>query len=657
MTTAAEKLGPAEKILQTLLNHTDHMVHNRPGLVTPDARHTIGVRWVPVTHKEENGQKVVYELTKVGKKTNKVRKGVMRADNKIEENGKIVGEYRAPGLFPEVAAWMYRQVAEVWRMDNEFAARWASYAFGEEHRDLKVVLAAFMLTQTRKGDPVVDGGKIAFYDEDYRTVGEAMVLIHRRDGKDLNPKLLLRVHDLLKLPGVAAINRELGFGNSARRPFLGRWTKAVEKWLQFREENPRMLDGLIKAGFKSTVKDLARAVGYKPETPKFFEALGWAQDQSKDGRRSILIGVEMAKGETWEDLTETQICEKIVADRPDWKRIVGLLPKKLGVTRAIMSASVESGALSNKDLIILTPTLEELGLLEVKEVKEKWDRALKKAEDDMRAMNIARNVKSKEVKEQLVAASDTAIQKAVEQVTKNLRIFVVIDVSGSMGQSIEKAKMLLAKFLQGFPPDRTHVAVFNTSGRVVEIKHPSAAGVENAFKGIMAGGGTAHSSGVMAFVEKKLAPKDDEDVLFIWVGDGGERATFEHHVRQSGLRPMAFGFLKLPGENFGCIESTAAALGIPCFPIVENTFDDVYAIPRTIRALVAATPVGVVARAVAVARVSLVDTILKQPLLTLPAWAASARVLRAEIDRELATPPASAPMPVPAPAPAPAATT
>ena len=73
------------------------------------------------------------------------------------------------------------------------------------------------------------------------------------------------------------------------------------------------------------------------------------------------------------------------------------LPKKFGVTRAIMSAAVESGSLSNKDLIILTPTLEELGLLEVKEVKTKWEHALKKAEDDMRATNIARNVKSKEV--------------------------------------------------------------------------------------------------------------------------------------------------------------------------------------------------------------------------------------------------------------------
>jgi len=621
--TATEKLGPAEKILQTLLNQTDHMVHNRPGMVTPDARHTVGVRWVPVTHKDEGGQKVVYELTKVGKKETKVRRGVMRPDSKIVESGKVVGEYRAPGLFSEVAAWVYRQVAEVWKMDNEFAARWASYAFAQEHRDLKVVLAAFMLVQTRKGDPVRDGGQIAFYDEDFRDVGEAMLLIHRRDGKDLNPKLLLRVHDLLKLPGVAAINRELGFGNSTRRPFLGRWPKAVEKWLQFREENPKLLEGLIKAGFKNTVKDLARAVGYKPETPKFFEVLSWTQDQAKDGRRQMLIGVEMARGEIWEELTEAQICERIVASKPDWKRIVGLLPKKFGVTRAILSAAVESGSLSNKDLIILTPTLEELGLLEVQEVKTRWERALKKAEDDMRAANIARNVKSKDVQEQLQAAADTALQKAVEQVVKNLRIYVIIDISGSMGQSIEKAKGLLGKFLQGFPPDRTHVAVFNTAGRIVEIKHPSAAGVANAFRGISAEGGTTHGAGVLALA--KFSPKDDEDSLFIFIGDGGERKSFETYVAQSKLRPMAFGFLMLPGENFGAIDLTAAALGIPCFRIQENTFDDVYAIPRTIRALVAATPVGVVARVAATPRVTLVDTILKTELLRKPAWAASVR--------------------------------
>ena len=248
----------------------------------------------------------------------------------------------------------------------------------------------------------------------------------------------------------------------------------------------------------------------------------------------------------------------------------------------------------------------------------------------MRAANIARNVKSKDVKEQLDAAADKALQKTVEAVTKNLRVYVIIDISGSMTNAIAKAKELIAKFLQGFPSERTHVATFNTTGRIVEIKHASSAGIDNAFKGISAGGGTSHASGVMAFVQAKKLPKDDEDTLFIWVGDEGEASTFEHYVNQSGLRPMAFGLLKL-GTDGHAVTQTAARLGIPCFMIDENTFSDVYAIPRTIRALVAATPVGPARAAVAAPRVTLVDQILKTELLKKPAWAATVRVPASQV--------------------------
>src|SRR5258706_14119081 len=56
-----EQLGPAERIIQTLLSYSDHMVHNRPGIVRADNRLEVGVRWEPVTHKEERGQKTVYQ--------------------------------------------------------------------------------------------------------------------------------------------------------------------------------------------------------------------------------------------------------------------------------------------------------------------------------------------------------------------------------------------------------------------------------------------------------------------------------------------------------------------------------------------------------------------------------------------------------------------
>jgi hypothetical protein len=628
-----EALGPAETIIQSLLAHSDHMVHNRPGVVTADARSKTGVRWDPVTHKvREDGTKTVFRLgKKVGKRAApRVEIGTMNGDNTVRNGRAVVGQYRKSGLFPEVAVWFYKQIAEVWKMDNEFAAKWASYAWKQEHRDLKVVLAAFMLVQSRKGDPVMDNGEHLFDDEDFRSVGEAMVLLQEK-GKDFNPRMLLRVHDVLTLPEIGAINRELGFGKSAKHAFLGRWPKAVEKWLRYREENPKMLDGLVKTGLRTTVMELARRIHYKPTTDKFFDALRWKQKQADDGRRDMAIGKAVKAADSWKGLNEREICEKIEKVKPNWKLLVGLLPKEVGVTRAVMAAAIENNCVSDKELIILTPTIEELGLLKVQEVKERITSALAAAED-MRARNIARNVRSKAVKEELEDAADKVGQKAVEEVSRGLRVYFIVDISASMQGALEAAKPLVAKFLQTFPLDQVHVSVFNTAGREVTIKHQSTKGVEAAFRGINAGGGTDYGAGVR--VLSKYKPKEDEDALFIFIGDE-EARPFQEHVVASGIQPVAFGFIKaVPfqgaaawrhqqwgGDNNTAVRDTAARLGIPCFMIEPDTFDDPYAISRTIRNLVAATPVGHAARGRVAPRVTLVDQILQTELLQKPAWA------------------------------------
>jgi len=629
-----EALGPAERVIKALTSGHDHMVHNRPGLVVPDATSTVGLKWSPVTHKEEDGKKIVYRLDKrPGKKRDKkgkikmvevrVKIGALWADGTIrDENRRKLAEYRSAGIFPEVAIWMYRQVADIWAMDNEFAARWASHAFPEEHKDLKVVLAAFMLVQSRKGDPVKEGGEVLFFDEDYRDVGEAMCLLRRKDKRGLDAKLLLRVYKVLSVDGVAAINRELGFGRSARRPALGRWPKVVTRWLRHREDNPRALEGLVKHGSKETVKELCRRVGYKPQSPKFFETLGWSQHQAEDGRRGVAIGQDLNNAETWDGMTEQAICELIMREKPGYKRIIGLVPKDPGLTRAIVAAAVEAGSLSNKDLVIATPTLEELGLLQVQEVKHRWDAAMKAAED-MRAMNIAKRVKSKEIREQLEAAADTAVQKAVEEEMKDLWVYIMVDVSASMGVAIEAAKSHVSKILPGFPEGQVFVCVFTTSGREIAIKHRSAAGVRNAFKGIMPGGGTDYGAGIRALQHHK--PPPGTDALFLFVGDGlhcnDRNRSFTVAVQQSGLNPLAFGYVHVGHQSQG-VQTTAAQLGVPCFMVSEETFEDVYAIPRTMRNLIAATPVGAQAvGAPAPARVTLVERILKTELLVKPPWA------------------------------------
>jgi hypothetical protein len=623
-----EALGPAERIIQTLTTFQDHIMHNRPGMVVPDGRTRIGMRWEPVIWKEEGGEKVVYRTVKVGKRSNHVRVGTLNGTNEIKDGRNKVAEYRKPGLYPESAAFYYRQVAEVFALDNEFAARWASWAFSREHKDMKVILCAFMLVQNRCGEPVIEDGEILFHDDDFRDVGEAMCLIRAK--VDLDPKLLLRVGNVLNLPEIAAINRELGFGQSARTPARGRYYKVVEKWLRYREENVPMLKGLVKAGFKSTVKKLARRVGYKPNSPQFFEILGWKQAQSKDGRRTIAIGVEVEK-ESWEGKTEKQICKIITKDKPGWKRISGLLPPEIGLTQAIMAAAVEAGSMSDKDLIILTPTLEELGLLKVKAVEKRWKAALSQAEDH-RAKNIARNVQSKETKEALQEAVDTATEKVLEEVTKDLRVYVVVDKSGSMQGALERAQEYLIRFLGGFPLDRLHVSVFNTMGTELAIKAPKAAAVRQAFAGHRAGGGTSHAQGFRVLAHHK--PAENEDALIIFVGDQLDytHASLVREIQASGIEPVAFGFLNVRSQehirayaHITCVESAAQMLGIPCFPISEEIFesDDPYAMTRILRDLIAATPVseGERARPMRVVRKSLVQEILGTKLLTKPVWA------------------------------------
>ncbi|OHD20995.1 MAG: hypothetical protein A2Y38_09520 [Spirochaetes bacterium GWB1_59_5] len=621
MQQRVEKLGPSERIVQALTTVTDHLVHNRPGAITKAPHTNLGVEWRPATWRLQDGVKTVFRKDKAGKKTVEVKLGVLDADGKTVKDGRtVVGEFRTPGLYPEVAAWMYRQVADVFKVDNEFVARWASWSFPQEHRDLKVILAAFLLVQDRKGDPVVEDGKVLFNDDDLRNVGEAMCLL--RSKNDLNPKLLLRVGQVLELPAVAAINRELGFGKSARNPMMGRWPGAVTKWLRNREQNPKVLEGLVKAGFKGTVKDLARKVGYKPSSPQFFVTLGWKQIQAEDGHRQIL-DVTLKAVDSWAELSERQICEKIMAEKPNYKTIVGKLPATVGVTRAVMAAAIEAGCLSDKDLIILTPTLEELGLLGVPAIAERHAKALAQAEDQ-RSANIARNVKSQVVKDQLQDAADKVAVKVMIEATKDMRIYCMVDRSGSMTGAIERAKAYLSRLLVGFPLDRLHVSAFESMGKEITIKAPKAAAVEQAFKGIAASGGTSYSNGLLVLMKHK--PKDGEDVLLLWIGDeqGEPGLNLAATIRATGLNPVGFGLLHVAGGAYGdngrTVKDAAAVLGLPCFDIEEGMFtEDPYSVTRILQRLVAATPVGKaqVGRP-APTRVTLVEQILKTDLLKVP---------------------------------------
>ena len=389
-----ESLGPAEKLVQLIINFPDHLWHNRPGVVRNG-------KWKAATRKEIAEHKT---------------SGRVRG-----------GEWREPGSNPTAIEQVYGALADISQANNELAARLASYVMKEtDWRDMKVVCAAFMLVQNRAGEPITEerNGKkvVLFHDDDYREIGEAMIKMYERgSNRMMNPKLIQRVGEVLSLPGVVTLNRVLGFGNPhKRKPFTGRYYKAVTDWLEFRETNLSLLEGLKKSGYSKTVQALARMIGYKPKSKRFFEVLGWKQKQAVAGHRTIGLTDLQIRKLSFDGLSEKQICEMIVAEKPGWKQVMGMLPKSIGLTPAIFVAMLDQ--FSDKDLTILTPTLEELGLLKHEPIKRRWQEAIQN-QDDQRARNIAKNIRDRELAGKLEASADAAVKKAVAEATKDCLLY------------------------------------------------------------------------------------------------------------------------------------------------------------------------------------------------------------------------------------------
>jgi hypothetical protein len=593
--TTEESLGAIERSIKLLTDFTDHMVHNRPGVVRP-SRTPWGASWAAITRE---GDRV---------STSEGWVGTFDSDGDFIPRVSSDARYQPAGIYPEVAAYLYKEALEIYRADNLFFARMASYAITHPQSfsdDLKVIFAALLLVQGRFGAPIKDASEVIFYDDDYRAVGEAMMLVAR----GLNPKLIKRVGDLLRLSQIAAINHAAGFGGSDRSPATGRYDRAVTRWLLYRDRNPALLKSAINAGWSRTIRDLARRARYKPQSAAFFEALSWSQTQ-KDGHRTVGLGARSAKAPSWGDLSEQDAITRIRAEKPAWKRIVGLYPR--AATPNVIQAALEVGAISAKDLILMLPMLEDLGLVAREPFASRIAQALSAA-TDLRAANVARNVRSQDLKNQMQDAVDNVMATALEEATRNLRVYVIVDKSGSMEGALTRATVYLERLLVGFPLERLHVSIFNTHGSKIHLRASSATAIEHAFQGHSAAGGTSYRAGVAVFTPTGNA---DEDNLFLFVGDEDGEPSHILAEALAPFHPIAIGILPVNRMRGCTVQAAALEMGIPCLHLDEGMFQgDPYAVPRILRSLIESTP------RMKTLMQTLAQKILETPLLEMPAWA------------------------------------
>lgn len=570
-----QQRSAAERLLSSLTNFSDHLWHGRIGMVGPNGK------WTP------------------------------RGRNKTAPP-------IAPGLYEPAAVTLYRQVLDLYQMDPIYVGQLASFAMRElDWADIKVVLCAFLLVQPQ---------------DLLREVGEAMILLHADktvpSNRRLRPKDVLRVAQLLHAPGIVALNRQAGFGSpGAKNPPLGRFRQVVTRWLLIRERNAPLLKGLAASGYASTVRSIARYARYKPEQAEFFSVVRYGQKQAEGGHRDLAIGVKLAPVQTWEGKTEKEIVALIQKGSLSYQAAVGRIPPSVGLTRNILRAL--AGKMSDQDLVIAAPALEESGLLDADpEIQKRFDEAIKTARSH-RALTVAKNVRSEKVKDQLETAAANANAKAVAEAVPDrpLRVMLLVDISGSQQGAIERTKTLLPTLIAGLSSDRVHVAAFNTAGRIVHAgvgASTSDLGMKQAkalLANLKADGGTCQWTAVDILSAAGVRKQPGEILILLVIGDEADSdsdgSRTAQSLRSAKLDPDAVGLILNLGsyQRGASVRAVARQLRVPFNEVDVAALSDTYQIPRVLRGLLDA-PVS--ASEAAPARFGLLERISAVALLVPP---------------------------------------
>jgi hypothetical protein len=271
---------------------------------------------------------------------------------------------------------------------------------------------------------------------------------------------------------------------------------------------------------------------------------------------------------------------------------------------------------SDKDFAILTPTLEEFGLLDHAAIRERWRESLGRL-DDQRARNIAKNVRKRELAEQLDQAADAAVSRAVEEATgdADVHIMFLVDVSASMEGAIELSKQALSMIVQGFPEEKLHISCFNTVGYLMKPKHYSGKGIRHMLKAVMAGGGTMYSAGMAVFKANRVRIPEGAGLIVFAVGDeaGESGEDFARNMRSFGYTPSAFAHIVNVANGWArghTVRRASETLGVPYTEVSIAQLQDVYQVQRTLKGILEAQPFR--------GSESLIEKILRTELLTKP---------------------------------------
>jgi hypothetical protein len=406
---------------------------------------------------------------------------------------------------------------------------------------------------------------------------------------ELDPKLALRV---LRLA-----NSKRSIGSRREGTHFSRHLKtAAKKYLRYRESNPKMLEGIKKAGLGNTLKSMYQIARIAPSI-EAVQILRWKQ---KPGFPGANIKIEKSKMFDFSGLSDLDIAYKIRNERLKPQAVLGALSDK--ISPCIAAAILEQ--CSGDQAVVLTSLFEEQGLLKNKDFREEYELKIKTAKQ---ALDRVERIKQEldETTKQMLRDAKAHVRK--EQVGDIGKIFVHLDISGSMTQAIDIAKnkgSIIAECVKK-PQENFHWGVFNNQGGV--LKRPEKF-TKDAFiaalYGVRPGGGT----NCLALFQYARQEGCDTD---IYITDGyhtdGDVASLLRGFQSKGIAfPKQVVIIKC-GNYAPYLENGFKTVGIPVSTINESQLTESALVTQAVKTAVKGAQ-------------AVIDEILATPLLSPPKW-------------------------------------
>jgi len=485
---------------------------------------------------------------------------------------------------------IFIQLAE---SDPYFLAHFTSYAVKKlESKDLKVISTFANSLSDADGTPFITGKDSAgrpIYSPTYKKPNFRMVsqaAIH-----ELDPKLVSRVIE------IANIKQALGSKQEATH-FANSLKTAIKKWVKFREQNPKALEGIKKAGFAPTLKNIYRMLHLKP-SQEATEILGWRQGSIKKGN---VEKIEKRNLIDFKNLSDIEIAQKIRDERIPILGAMGALPEKLS---PVVAAAILEQASGNQ-AVILRNMFDSQGLLKDKEVMKVFKEKIATAKTALDRVEKLNTEVDEEVQKVLKTAKS---EKRKADVGDIGRVYVHIDISGSMEQAIEFAKNNCAIICECVknPQENFFWGAFNTQG--FSLGKPQSFEKDAfmaALYGLRANGGT---NCLACYVDAR-GHNCDTDIYITDQGHnhGEVREMIKHFDDAGYTRPKAVVIVDFShGSADGAFKDQLESMGIPVSVIKPEKLTESALVSQAVKtALLGATAV--------------IDEIMNFPLLKLPSY-------------------------------------